>query len=207
MKQRNTLDERLVETDTTVSDLELDQSKAEADLEPVRERLLRDQQRIDAGTVGDPKALAAMMDEVEHLKRRIVDLEDAEIEVLEALEQATGERDSLREQRAGLDAELATHVAERDRQAAEIDAAAAEHKSERAALVAVLPAPLVTLYEKVRAQHGGSGAAALRQRRCTGCQLEANAADLRTYAAAAPDEVLRCEECGRILVRTNESGL
>jgi predicted nucleic acid-binding Zn-ribbon protein len=44
-------------------------------------------------------------------------------------------------------------------------------------------------------------------RRCTGCQLEVNAADLGTFAAAADDEVLRCEECSRILVRTAQSGL
>ena len=57
------------------------------------------------------------------------------------------------------------------------------------------------------ASHGGVGAAELRARRCTGCQLDINAADLRVYAAAAADEVLRCEECSRILVRTAQSGL
>lgn len=207
VQQRDALDEQLVEAETRVGDLELEQAKAEADLEPVRDRLRRDQQRIDAGTVGDPKALSAMVDEVEHLKRRIVDLEDAELEVMDQLEQAGVERDRLGGLRQGIDGELATHVAERDRQVAAIDQTAAEHQRERKQLVGLLPAPLVTLYEKVRTQHGGSGAAALRQRRCTGCQLEANAADLRGYAAATADEVLRCEECGRILVRTSDSGL
>jgi uncharacterized protein len=51
------------------------------------------------------------------------------------------------------------------------------------------------------------GAAALVQRRCQGCRLELNAADLREITAAAEDEVLRCEECQRILVRTAESGI
>ena len=207
VQKRDALDEQLVEADTRVGDLELEQSKAEADLEPVRARLQRNQERIDTGAVGDPKALAAMVDEVEHVKRRIGELEDAELEVMEALEQAQAERARLRELRAGLAAELATHVAERDQQVAEIDRAGGEHTAERNQLVPLLPEPLVALYERVRAQHAGSGAAMLRQRRCTGCQIEANAADLRGYAAAAPDEVLRCEECGRILVRTAESGL
>ncbi len=48
---------------------------------------------------------------------------------------------------------------------------------------------------------------ALRQRRCHGCQLELNAVDLNHIKAAAEDEVIRCEECRRILVRTPESGL
>jgi len=31
--------------------------------------------------------------------------------------------------------------------------------------------------------------------------------ELKRQATAAPDQVLRCEECGRILVRTESSGL
>jgi predicted nucleic acid-binding Zn-ribbon protein len=42
----------------------------------------------------------------------------------------------------------------------------------------------------------------LKGRRCTGCGLEANPSDYEHYLAAAADEVLRCEECDRILVRT-----
>ena len=65
----------------------------------------------------------------------------------------------------------------------------------------------MALYEKLRGQKGGVGAAALRARRCGGCSLELNAADLGVIAKAPSDEVLRCEECNRILVRTSESGI
>jgi predicted nucleic acid-binding Zn-ribbon protein len=47
----------------------------------------------------------------------------------------------------------------------------------------------------------------LRARRCGGCSLELTAADLGVIAKAPTDEVLRCEECNRILVRTSESGI
>ena len=70
-----------------------------------------------------------------------------------------------------------------------------------------IPADLLALYDKSGASHRGIGAAELRARRCTGCQLEVNANELREYASTPPEEVLRCEECGRILVRTAESGL
>lgn len=206
-RQRDEIAERLVQTDTRVSDLELAQRKAEADLEPVRERRTRDQQRIDDGSVADPRALSAMIEEVQHLTRRIGDLEDAELEVMEALEQAQGEQAELREQQAAAEAELADVVRHRDEQVRAIDASGSELKAERAALVPLLPPDLVSLYEKLRATRSGSGAAALRHRRCLGCQIEANAADLRAYAAAPADAVLRCEECGRILIRTAESGI
>ena len=70
-----------------------------------------------------------------------------------------------------------------------------------------LPADLLAVYEKVRAVSGGVGAAALKHRRCEGCRLELLGGELRAAQAAPPDEVLRCENCRRILVRTPESGL
>ena len=46
-----------------------------------------------------------------------------------------------------------------------------------------------------------------RARQCTGCMIGLDNAELGKLRAAAEDEVLRCEECQRILVRTEESGL
>jgi len=197
----------LVAADTAVADLELEQANAESELEPVRQRLVRNQHRIADGTVADPKALGSLIEEVEHLQRRIATLEDAELEVMEQLESAQADREKLRAEAAVLDEELATLTAKRDAQLSELDADVAERQGERAAIVPEIPADLMALYHKVGATRGGVGAAELRQRRCTGCQLEINAAELRQFAAAPADEVLRCEECGRILIRTANSGL
>lgn len=205
--ERADVGSNLVAADTAVSDLELEQSRAEQDLEPVRGRLVRNQRRIADGTVGDPKALASMVEEVAHLKKRISDLEDAELEVMEQLETEVSGRLRLQAHAAQLDEQLAGLIAKRDQQYAELQAGMSERQGERGELVALVPAPLLALYDKIGASHGGGGAAELRQRRCTGCQLEINAADIRVFAAAPPDEVLRCEECGRILVRTLNSGL
>ena len=176
------LDDALVAAETAVSDLESDQARAEADLEPVRERLSRNQQRIG-------------------------DLEDAELEVMEALEEATATRDRRRAEGAVLTERGQTLTARRDEQLAVIDAEIAARRQEREALRPDLPGDLFTLYTKLAASHGGVGAAELVQRRCTGCRLEVNAAELRDYLTAAEDEVLRCEECSRILIRTEQSGL
>lgn len=197
----------LVAADTAVSDLENDQARAESDLDPVRERLVRNQRRIADGTVPDPKALASMIDEVEHLKKRISDLEDAELEVMEQLETAAAEQARLRSRTAELDAQIATVTERRDAELAVLDAAVDDARRVRAGIAPDIPADLMAMYDKLAASHNGVGAAELRQRRCTGCQLEVNAADLRAIAAASADEVIRCEECGRILIRTENSGL
>ncbi len=205
--EQQSLASDLVAADTAVSDLELEQTKAESDLEPVRERLARNQRRIADGSVPDAKALASMVAEVDHLKKRIADLEDAELDVMEQLESAVAARERLRTRAVELGDALAQTSARRDEQLATIDAEIGQRRATRSEIAPEIDSALLGLYDKVAASHGGVGAAELRTRRCTGCQLEVNAADLGTFAAAADDEVLRCEECSRILVRTAQSGL
>jgi predicted nucleic acid-binding Zn-ribbon protein len=197
----------LVAAETAVRDLEAEQDRAEAELQPVRERLSRNQTRIADGSIADPKALSSMVEEVGHLQRRISDLEDAELEIMEQLESAAASLERLRIRAGELDEQLADAVTRRDHALAALEVQVDQHRAERAELSPLLPADLLALYDKIGASHNGVGAAELRQRRCTGCQLEVNAADLGTFAAAADDDVLRCEECSRILVRTASSGL
>ncbi|MCF8528271.1 MAG: nucleic acid-binding protein, partial [Candidatus Nanopelagicales bacterium] len=68
-------------------------------------------------------------------------------------------------------------------------------------------ADLLSLYNKIRAEQGGVGAAALHRGSCQGCRLTLPPTEIEELRAAAPDAVIRCEECRRILVRTPESGL
>ena len=198
--------EDLVGAQTRVSDLELDTERAEADLEPVRQRLARNEKRIADGTV-DAKSLGSMVEEVAHLRRRIGDLEDVELEVMEAMEQAQSERDAIQARVDDLAAKITEATAARDAAVAKLVNEAGYQRTERDRLVPEVPADLLALYTRIATSKGGVGAAELRQRRCTGCQLEVNANELREYATTPPDQVLRCEECGRILVRTAESGL
>jgi predicted nucleic acid-binding Zn-ribbon protein len=108
---------------------------------------------------------------------------------------------------ATLEEEAAELRAVHERKAGDLQSQLATVQAERATAASGMPEDLITLYEKLRAQKGGVGAAALRRRECGGCRLTLNAADLGTIARLPTDEVVRCEECNRILVRTGESGL
>jgi predicted nucleic acid-binding Zn-ribbon protein len=200
--RRQALGQELVAAETALSDATAAQTKAEADLAPVRERLARDERTVDGGTLTDPKTLKAMIDEIAHLRTRISTLEDEELELMEAVENAEAERVRVRAERTAIEDEMRALIAKRDAAVGDLQADLADRRSVRAGLVAEIPGPLVDAYEKVRARSGGVGAAALQGRRCTGCGLEANPSDYEHYLAAAADEILRCEECDRILVRT-----
>ena len=190
-----------------VDDLTAEQKRADADVEQVKARKARDQGMIDAGQVKDPKALERMLGELESLERRITDLEDTELEVMARLENAQLELAQRENELSQMAEEERSLRGAFERTAAELQNELAEVKSERTTTASGIPADLMALYERLRQNKGGVGAAALRRRECGGCRLTLNPADLGVIAKAPADEVLRCEECDRILVRTSESGL
>jgi uncharacterized protein len=204
---RADLDDRARDAAIAVEDLTAEQAKVDADVEQVRARRTRDRDRMDQGLVTNPKDLQRMQHELESLQRRIATLEDQELEVMERLEEAQKSHDELTGQVADADARLAALTAARDEKTAALDADLAEVQAARAPAVDGMPEELLSLYDRLREQKGGVGAAALRARECGGCRLSLDPAELTRIRAAATDEVIRCEECQRILVRTLESGL
>ena len=190
-----------------VDDLTAAQKKADADVEQVKARRARDRDRMDQGLISNPKDLERMQHELESLDRRITTLEDEELEVMEALEEAQVRLAQLQVQIAEADERLASLAAERDRRTTEIDAELAGITNDRSPLVADVPEDLLALYDRLRESKGGVGAAELRARQCGGCMMTLDPAEIADIRTMAPDEVVRCEQCQRILVRTSESGL
>lgn len=197
---------RMRDAKIRVDDLTKEQKKADADVEQVKVRRERDRSRLEQGLITDPKQIQAMTHELESLERRIGVLEDEELEVMEMLEAAQMEHDKAA-------AEVADSVSRRE----ELEARRAEKsvsiereldgaRRRRNEAVVGVDAPLLALYDRLH-ESRGIGAAPLRARTCGGCQLTLNAGDLGVLAKAPVDEVLRCPECDRILVRTSESGI
>ena len=201
------LRDRIIAGETEVDDLERGLAKAETDVEQVRARATKDQELLDSGRVSSSRELENLQHEIASLARRQGDLEEAELEVMERLEEARGALGILTTERDGLRAELDAATAERDESWSAGDRDKEWVGGERSKVLGDIPADLLALYEKLRADHEGVGAAALHQRRCEGCRMELNPNDIGKIREAAPDTVLRCEECRRILVRTPESGL
>ncbi len=113
----------------------------------------------------------------------------------------------LTERVAAVQSKVDDATARRDAAQAELDTESASVAKERELVAGAVPADLIKLYEKLREQQGGVGAARLYQRKCEGCHIELNITELNEVRAAAADTVVRCENCRRILVRTSESGL
>jgi len=197
---------RLVDAETSLADLAAAQRRLEADVDTVRLRTDKDQQRMASAGV-PAKEIAGLQHEVTSLARRQGVLEDELLELMETREGADAEVATLRAELQAILAERAVAGASRDEACAEMDEALAKRRAERERLAATMPADLLALYDKVREASGGLGAAMLRQRRCEGCRLELSGSELGEVSAAKAEAVLRCDNCRRILVRTYESGL
>jgi predicted nucleic acid-binding Zn-ribbon protein len=205
--RRRELDDRSRDLRVSVDDLTSEQKKADADVEQVKTRRERDRSRMDQGLITNPKDLERMGHELESLERRITSLEDTELEVMERLEETQAALDAVTVELAASEEAVLTVTESRDRKAGVLRDDREGVVRERAAAVDGLPEDLVKLYERLRAQKNGVGAAPLRARECGGCRLQLDASDLVRITKAPTDEVIRCEECDRILVRTSESGL
>jgi predicted nucleic acid-binding Zn-ribbon protein len=191
---------------TEISDIATEQRRMENDIEVVRSRESRDQARLDSGGV-PAKELEGLQHELASLQRRQGTLEDAALEVMERREELDAALADVMARAQKVADEQSAAEAARDAEFGEIDAAAGAAHAQRVAIAQQIPADLLALYDKVRAAQGGVGAAAIRARRCEGCRLELAGSELTAARHAAPDEVLRCENCRRIIVRTAESGL
>ena len=200
-----TLDDDITRAAVEVSDLEAEQRKADADVDLVRQRAVKDRELLE--TINDAKQLSNLQHELESLARRQSELEDVELEVMERLDAAQKSHADLLSRREALAGELETARSALDNALADLadDERIATHA--RSSAADGLPADLLALYDKLRADNGGIGAAALHRGRCEGCRIELTPVDLGRIREAPEAEVIRCEECRRILVRTPESGL
>jgi predicted nucleic acid-binding Zn-ribbon protein len=201
-----TISADVVRAETEVRDLEREVKRLESDVDTVRQRATRDQQRLEAGGL-PAREVTALQHELESLARRQSDLEDQELELMERLEAAES---TLAAARSGLekareDRERAEQ--QRDDALADIADGTTRHEAARAGVAGGISAPLLALYDRIRAQTGTTGAAMRKARQCQGCRLELYGNELAAVRTADPHEVVRCENCGRILVRTAESGL
>ena len=197
--------DRAVAAATEASDIARLQARADDDVQAVRARIERDKERMDSGNV-PAKELENLAHEIESLRRRQSELEDAELEIMERLESAQSAHTQYVSQVTELEARLASLNAAVAARESELAAQEKQTTAERTVTASEIPADLLALYDKIRA--GGSvGAALLKQKTCQGCRIALPESEITRLRAAADDSVERCDNCRCILVRTAESGL
>lgn len=182
-----------------LENIDVQVSRFESEIDAVRQREDRDRSLLQSGAT-DAKQLADLQHELETLTRRQGSLEDSLLEVMERREELQSQLDDAQGKVEALEAELAGARQALEAALTEISAARQAHASRRETLTAELDPALAALYERQRAG-GGPGAGPLLGRRCGACRLEIDRGEMSRISAAADDDVVRCPECGAILLR------
>jgi predicted nucleic acid-binding Zn-ribbon protein len=197
--EHNAANDRLATVRMALEDMNAQATRLESEIDAVRQREDRDRSLLRSGTT-DVKQLSDIQHELETLQRRQTSLEDSLLEVMERCEELQAQLAAESGAVEALQADLDGAQQALDAATAEIDQARAEHVSRRDALAASLDPALSALYERQRAG-GGPGAGPLQGQRCGACRIEIGRGDLARISAAAEDELVRCPECGAILLR------
>ena len=178
-----------------------EQKRIEGDAAAVEAKAQAEDKRLYSGTVTAAKELQSIQEEIDALHRRQSTLEDEVLELMVQIEPLDAELDAFGRRRAEI-AGAAQTVRERIGELeGEIDAAVEVVAAERAALAATVPADVVSEYESLRTRLGGIAVAKLEAGSCRGCHLHLSAVELDRIKKLPRDEIVHCEECGRILVR------
>jgi uncharacterized protein len=175
-----------------------EQVRLEGDVDGFQRKIEGEERRLYDGTVANAKELETIQAEVTNLRGRKTRVEDELLEVMERREKLEG---SLAQaDQAAIEARGAVSALQGDSAAEleEIDRLLAEKAAGRAELVAGIGGDLLELYEDLRRQKKGIGAAALVDGVCQGCHQQLSAVELDRLKRA--DGVRRCDSCRRILV-------
>ncbi|MBF6147941.1 hypothetical protein A5780_31920 [Nocardia sp. 852002-20019_SCH5090214] len=194
-----------VKVEIQLDDLDRDIRKLEGEIDAVRKREARDRGMLEGGNVG-AKQLSELQHELGSLERRRGVLEDELLEVMERREAAEADHQHAGANLSRAEEDLTLAQSRRDDAVADLDVAAQRCDADREQLLAGFPDELLAIYDKQRAQHG-VGAALLQARRCGACRIELDRGEIARIAKTDPQVVVRCPECGAILVRTKQSGL
>jgi predicted nucleic acid-binding Zn-ribbon protein len=195
------VDRRLATVDGRRAELSRSQQRLEDEIASLTERANQAEKQLYSGSITNPRELQALQDDVASIRRRIGQIEDDELEIMELAEPVDAERAELTASREQLDAETARLNEVLAEAEAEIAAELAEVKAEREAAAATVPDDLWPEYEALQAQLGGVAIARLVGSTCQGCHLALPAVEVDRIRKLSLDEPVHCEECGRLLVR------
>lgn len=195
------LERRVGEVEATRAELVRSQKRLEDEIESMNAKAAQHDRTLYSGTVSNPRELQAIQEEIGALKRRVRQLEDQQLELMEQIEPVDADLASLAAERTELDERSRTLLAVITESEVAIDGELADARGNRLVQAAEVEPDLLTTYDELRAHSGGVAIARLVNGHCGGCHLALSAVERDRIKRLAPEEAAHCEECGRLLAR------
>jgi predicted nucleic acid-binding Zn-ribbon protein len=189
---------RLGELRLRLDELGRDQSRFEHEIDSLTRKERAEQTRMFDGSIVNAKELEALEHEIASVRKRRSDREDELLTVLEIVEQIESDATAAERESTGMraEAEGAAHAAAEE--LAGLEADLVRRADERATIALEIEPDVLDLYESLRRQKKGIGAAALVDGVCQACHEQLSAVELDRIKRT--EGIRRCEHCRRILV-------
>lgn len=201
MQRLLAIEKEAAEVEARRHDLSRDQQRLEDEISKLTDKATQHDKALYSGSVTNPRELQAMQDEIAALKRRIGQLEDQDLELMEQIEPLDADLARLAAESDAVDASAIALRASIAEDEVTIDGDLDRLRTERSAEAMQIDPDLILEYETLRTQGGGIGIARLVGGSCGGCHLGLSAVEVDRIKKLAPDEPAHCEECGRLLAR------
>lgn len=177
-------------------EVERDVRRAEADLELVENRISKDKQRLAVSS--DSKVITGIQHELESLAKRQGELEEAQLILMESIDQSNLEQEAIQLERKRLQAELSAATESAALDIANLSTELSTVNGEMAEIRKAVSAELVELFDKIRVR--GTAVGKLKDSTCGACNMNLTSTAVGQLSAVPNDELARCPECSAILV-------
>lgn len=189
---------RLGEVRLALDAVSLEQQRLEHEIDTLSQKVDAEERRLYDGSIVNVRELEAIQAEIANLKARRGRIEDELLEQLVRRDDLEAKATTAEAEAAQARAHLEAIGGDAVRELADIEGALASHATGRAAIASELKEELLELYEDLRAQKKGIGAAALVDGVCQGCHEKLSALELDRLKKT--EGVKRCEYCRRIVI-------
>jgi predicted nucleic acid-binding Zn-ribbon protein len=191
-------EERVGELRLALDSVRREETRLENEISSLDLRIGAEQGRLYDGSVANPRELQSIEAEISNLRARKTRLEDEELGQMERREDMESRLPALESELQEARDRLAEIEGSSERELAEVIQSLADRRGERERLAPELDEDLLDLYESLRAQKRGVGAASLKDGVCQGCHEKVS--PLAIDRLKRTEGIKRCENCRRILV-------
>jgi len=174
-----------------------ERKKFELDVQQWKDRAQK--YRDQSGAVKTNEAYKALQHEIANAEAEVAKAEDAELEVMMAVDDAERRVRSAEAQLREDEQAVSKEKKEIDGLQAEKNTKLAGLQAERERALAPVPQDLRDLYERIAKRHHGAALAEARDGQCRGCGMRVLPHTLQELRRDPNEEIYRCESCGMIL--------
>lgn len=196
-EQQRKLAAELIDARNDLDSVNLELTRAEADLELVEQRIQKDNLRLNQ--TSSPKDAQGIQAELETLAKRKSELEDLELAVLERKEEIEVKYQTVLSDKQSIDDELSAKESANEAEIMKARSGLDLLVQQRAQQASRLDGELIALYEKKQAR--GVAIGRLVNRECGACRMTIGATALAEIQSLPRDEIATCPDCQAILIR------